>query len=120
AQIVMNSEARFEVLKLQLDTEEPPMLGPGTREDAVDADELNSRLDEGLERTGIMGEPAQLIRSLVLLWHDHLDASHEISQSIDGPDGSFLHGIMHRREPDFGNAAYWFRKVGDHPVYAAI
>ena len=45
-----------------------------------------------------------------------LDASHEISQSIETPDGSFWHGIMHRREGDFWNSKYWFRRVGPHPV----
>lgn len=47
---------------------------------------------------------------------DCLDASHQISQSIDSPTGSFWHGIMHRREPDYGNAGYWFRCAGAHPI----
>ncbi|MEL7338604.1 MAG: hypothetical protein AAFN70_20620 [Planctomycetota bacterium] len=46
--------------------------------------------------------------------------SHTISQDLGSAEGSFLHGIMHRREGDFGNAKYWFRRVGDHPVFEAI
>jgi hypothetical protein len=45
-----------------------------------------------------------------------LDKSHSISQVQDSAEGSFWHGIMHRREGDFGNAKYWFRRVGPHPV----
>ena len=45
-----------------------------------------------------------------------LDRSHTISQSIGSAEGSFWHGIMHRREGDFSNSKYWFRRVGDHPV----
>lgn len=57
-------------------------------------------------------------KSLAAIWlvAGDLDASHNISQSIDDPDGSFWHGIMHRREGDYGNAKYWFRRVGKHPV----
>ena len=48
---------------------------------------------------------------------DFLDESHTISQGIASAEGSFWHAIMHRREGDFSNAKYWFRKVGQHPVY---
>jgi hypothetical protein len=54
------------------------------------------------------------------LYHDFLDESHALSQDIDTPTGSYWHGIMHRREPDASNAAYWFRRVGDHPIFAEL
>lgn len=54
------------------------------------------------------------------LYVDQLDASHAISQQIDDSTGSFWHGIMHRREGDFSNSHYWFRKAGHHPAMAQI
>jgi hypothetical protein len=81
---------------------------------------LNSRLDSVPGKTKLPAARQQLIRSLVLLWHDHLDASHTISQGIENSDGSFVHAIMHRREPDAWNSKYWWRRVGNHPAFPEI
>jgi hypothetical protein len=59
---------------------------------------------------------AQCCLAAVWLVHDYLDESHEISQRIDTPSGSFWHGILHRREGDYANAKYWFRRVGRHDM----
>lgn len=56
----------------------------------------------------------------VWLLHDFLDESHTISQAIETPEGSYWHAIMHRREGDFSNAKYWFRRVGSHEVFQRI
>ncbi len=63
---------------------------------------------------------AGAIKSGLLLWNDDLNASHDISQELTNNTGSYWHGIMHRREPDYSNAKYWFGKVGTHPIYPAL
>ena len=66
-------------------------------------------------------ESAQaLCESGLWLLAGDLDRSHDISQENHSPEGSFWHGIMHRREGDFGNAKYWFRQVGDHPLFEKL
>jgi len=49
-----------------------------------------------------------------------LDEAHTLAQAVDTPDGSYWHAIMHRQEPDAGNAAYWFRRVGQHAVFPEL
>ena len=60
------------------------------------------------------------------LWqlHDFLEESHQCSQGIEGRGvhraGDYWHAIMHRREPDYSNSKYWFRRVGRHPVFPSL
>jgi hypothetical protein len=116
---MLNGATKLELQKL-FDTLQPPELGPGPRPGVKSEAELKKSLDKLLGNSNTQTEPSQLILALVLLWHDHLDSAHEIAQGIANPTGSFVHGIMHRREPDYGNAAYWFRRVGKHPAFVEI
>lgn len=54
------------------------------------------------------------------LYVDDLRRSHAVSQGLNRPSGSFWHAIMHRREGDFSNSHYWYRKAGQHPVVSRI
>ena len=56
-------------------------------------------------------------RAGLLLRAGFWDEAHEIAQAIEDPDGSYWHAIVHRQEPDAGNAGYWFRHVGQHPIF---
>jgi hypothetical protein len=98
----------------------PPELGPGPRAGVLSQPEITEALDVIFANLKLKPAQAQLVRALVLLWHDHLDAAHVISQEIHDADGSYLHGIVHRREPDYWNSKYWFHRVGNHPAFANL
>ncbi|QDS94930.1 hypothetical protein FF011L_37140 [Roseimaritima multifibrata] len=119
-------EITFPVLKKQL----PPAmvevisatpLSPLDAGDAVESIAKYIAVNGDLERSAEWNSlQIDLVCSGLWLLAGELDRSHDISQSIKTPEGSFLHGIMHRREGDFGNSKYWFRQVGPHAVYAQI
>lgn len=95
-----------------------PDLGPG-RPNTVMKRQLEALSIESLFEGQRIVDPAmaQCCLSGLWLWHDFLDESHAISQDIDTVEGSFWHAIMHRREPDYWNSKYWFRRVGNHPNF---
>lgn len=63
---------------------------------------------------------AQAVRAGLLLVADAWHEAHEVAQELNTVEGSYWHGIVHRREPDAGNARYWFRRVGTHPIFAQL
>jgi hypothetical protein len=60
------------------------------------------------------------LEAAALLYHDHHDLAHDLVQDLACPEGVLIHAILHRREPDYWNAKYWFRRVADHPIYRAL
>ncbi|MBI1895790.1 MAG: hypothetical protein HYS04_04515 [Acidobacteria bacterium] len=56
----------------------------------------------------------------LLLYFSCYDECHRAAQELHTPEGSFWHAILHRQEPDPGNAAYWFSRTGKHPVFPQL
>ena len=59
-------------------------------------------------------------RAGLLLWNDDLDGAHTLIQDEPNSTASFWHAILHRREGDFSNANYWWRRTGKHEVFDEI
>ncbi len=103
-----------------------PQAGPGSdmagcgRSGAT----LTTAIDAALAGSKVADVERKCMTSGILLLWDFLHESHEISQTMEGRTNpgtaDYWHGIMHRREPDAGNAAYWFRRVGLHPAFATL
>jgi hypothetical protein len=52
-----------------------------------------------------------LLQSAFYICFDCFEEAHNIAQDHEGPIGNWLHAILHRREPDGGNAKYWYARV---------
>jgi hypothetical protein len=96
---------------------QPVALGPGLQNKAA-GDEMRPLTAEALFAPMPIRDADMARACLAGLWlkYDFLDEAHTICQSIDTPEGSFWHAIVHRREGDFGNSNYWWRRVGNHPA----
>ena len=85
------------------------------------SEEAHRRLQGAKPLELIAGSRApEAAMSGLYIYFSCLDEAHEIAQSVETPDGAFWHGIMHRQEPDAGNASYWFGRVGSHPIFPAL
>ena len=76
--------------------------------------------DRLLGKRAVDAGMAAAVRAGLLLLADRMEESHALSQALDTPEGSYWHGILHRREPDYSNARYWFRALGDHPLFREL
>jgi hypothetical protein len=115
-----NRQAPWQRFKGLIGTHDLPELGPAPRAGRFSLAELRQKLDPFLAAASLPSEAIPPLQSAALLWHDYLEESHAISQQLHTADSSFLHGIMHRREPDYGNARYWFQRLGNHPCFPTL
>ncbi len=99
----------------------PPLVPKSTWSNEL-SDELSAlSLEELFDGESLKDDIfGSAIKSGLLLWNDALDDSHDISQGLSNNTGSYWHGIMHRREPDYSNAKYWFGRVGTHPIFPKL
>lgn len=92
-----------------------PIIAPGTIRAALDQ-------HAGLATLPIIDR--RCVEAGILLVCDQLEQSHVVSQALEGKGrprtADYWHGLMHRREPDLGNAAYWFRQVSSHPAWQSL
>jgi hypothetical protein len=59
--------------------------------------------------------PAGLTPALAGLWWDakgDWKRAHKSAQRDKGPEGSWVHAYLHRKEGEQGNAAYWYGRAG--------
>src|SRR6266542_6862759 len=114
------SKAAWNTFRNLIETPDLPDLGPAPRATRLPLAKLNRKVEGFLDAQELSASIRPLVRSAALLWHDYLDESHAISHHIHNANGSFLHAIMHRREPDYANAKYWFQRVGSHPAFPEL
>ena len=103
-----------------LRTPELPDLEQGPRSGVLPYRQLEVRL-RGLCAELMLGmETTDRVVSAGLLYHDHHNEAHDLVEDMTDAEGAVIHAIVHRREPDFWNARYWYRRVGDHPIYRSM
>lgn len=52
---------------------------------------------------------------LQALWWDSKgdwNRAHACAQSVDTPDGAWVHAYLHRKKGDLSNADYWYGRAG--------
>ena len=106
--------------KALIDTAGLPGLDLQPRPQVESPESLLPRVHQFCQTHRLTGTSTALLRGIALLWHDQEPEAHTIAQDIHDREGSWLHAIIHRREPDYSNARYWFHQVGQHPAYAYL
>jgi hypothetical protein len=63
--------------------------------------------------------PGAALAGLYFYFSGWIEA-HRLAQDIQSPEGNYWHAMVHRQEPDAGNAGYWFRMIGRHAIFPAL
>jgi len=69
-------------------------------------------LVEVLDKQVAAGPMRECLHAGLWLLGDDLDAAHRICQDVETAHGAAWHAVVHRREGDFWNSKYWWRRAG--------
>src|ERR1700722_14087594 len=75
----------------------------------------NMTVDDFRQSLTAAKPPAELTLALAGLWWDakgDWTRAHESAQQDEGPEGSWVHAYLHRKEGDQDNAVYWYGRAG--------
>jgi len=67
--------------------------------------------------------PPDLNAALGGLWWDakgDWTRAHQSAQQDEGPEGSWVHAYLHRKEGDQSNAQYWYGRAGKTPARGSL
>jgi hypothetical protein len=67
--------------------------------------------------------PSDASFALAGLWWDakgDWTRAHESAQQDEGPEGSWVHAYLHRKEGDISNAGYWYSRAQKSPSGASF
>lgn len=53
----------------------------------------------------------KLLKAMYLAQKGDWNAAHEIVQDLENEYAWWVHGYLHRKEPDLHNAAYWYLRA---------
>jgi len=83
---------------------------------------IRNATEQDLTGGAVLADSAfpQLIRAGLLYAYDAIYESHIIVQKIATDHGSYWHGMLHRREGDFENSRYWFRRTGRLGIFTEL
>lgn len=54
------------------------------------------------------------------LYFSCFDEAHELANDCHSKEGCLWHAIVHRREGDSANSAYWYRRAGWHAIFSEL
>ncbi|MEB3830696.1 hypothetical protein [Phormidium sp. CCY1219] len=63
--------------------------------------------------------PPDMPAAMRSLWYDkkgQWDRAHDIVQNASDADSAWVHAYLHRKEGDYSNARYWYRRSGQPAV----